>query len=86
MKMPTHFNLGNGDIQLDRESQRSTPAVGGRPGGKHNFSYLIKPGLILAVFKHSGVEGEPWRGERKTRLVPVEHSLQAWPGMGKRCL
>lgn len=30
-----------------------------------NFSYLVKLGLVLAVFQHSGVEGKPWRGKKR---------------------
>lgn len=71
------LKLGKGDIHADRESQQNKPDVGDRPGGKHVVSYLVKPGFVLAVLKHSGVEGETWRGERRNRLVGVRGS---WGG------
>jgi len=62
MKMPTHLTWGT-RYSSGQGAMESKPEVGDRSGGKHFFSYLIKPGLVLTVFKHSGVEGEPWRGE-----------------------
>lgn len=78
------LKLGNGDIHPDRESQQNKPDAGDRPGGKHVVSYLVKPGFILAVLKHSGVEGETWRGEKQAGWSKGQpgRGTQRHPGLG----
>lgn len=70
--MPPHLNRGTGIFTQPGSHGEATQRCKTDPGGKDVFSYLFKPGLLLAVFKHPGVEGEPWRGERKTGLVAAK--------------